>query len=510
MRALRAPWRQVPSLSTNPHRLLALLVGSFAVTAGALGALMLMDASPAWQVLSLLALLLCAVLAINQHRVQILFACYVATLPIGIAKGLVAGSHPYYPALSITLSDIFLLLLILERALAAPSEEAHRIAPHRVLLAASLWLGWQWCCAVMSPNLLDGLLAAMTQTKYLIAMWLGFGYLRRPGFWRALVYGLAAAVILNVTVSALQIASGGSFEIQGIAGSKERALSFADAGILNLVRPSGLMSHPNELAGILVLALPGLLGALLLTDAVPAKARRACWLFAGLASTMLIMTLSRGGWIALAVGVIVFATAGWLNGAIQTRRIRKGIIGFTMIVLLSVVAFPVIYLRLTESDNRSTQSRLLLLQQAVAVVESAPVIGVGLSGYSWAAKHHLPPALSAFDDEYRRILSRSLVHNKYLLVTAECGLIGLILFLNVFRVAIHTALKTRYSNDPTRQVVALSLLGGLAALLTVFLAEPSDRGASIECTWLLMGAIAALSVNRFPPRQPKSGTPSIL
>jgi O-antigen ligase len=105
---------------------------------------------------------------------------------------------------------------------------------------------------------------------------------------------------------------------------------------------------------------------------------------------------------------------------------------------------------------------------------------------------------SSIEPEFRENLLKGVVHNKYLLVAAETGLVGLLLFLNVFRVAFQALWRARFDNDPQRQTLAIGLLAGLAAGLSTFVLEHANIGVPVETIWIVLGACIALTRNRLP------------
>jgi O-antigen ligase len=307
-------------------------------------------------------------------------------------------------------------------------------------------------------------------------------------------------------MSVIQVATGGAIQLQGIKASTQQTLSYAGAGLVGLFRPSGLLSHPNALADFLVLLLPMLAGFLLLGRRATGNAfvTMSWLLMAGL--FMLILTLSRGGWMAFAVGMMCFIILGYRRNIVSALHIKRMVVGIVLGAMITLVAFPTVYLRLTESDNQSTHSRVLLAEQALLIVERNPIQGVGLGAYNYAAHRNMPESFSSIEPAFRDNLLKGLVHNKYLLVAAETGLVGLLLFLNVFRVAFLSLWRIRFDNDSPRQTLALGLLAGLAAGLSAFLLEPSESGVPIETTSIMLGACMALTRTRIPyaTSQPKS------
>ena len=121
------------------------------------------------------------------------------------------------------------------------------------------------------------------------------------------------------------------------------------------------------------------------------------------------------------------------------------------------------------------------------------LVGVGLGAYTYAAHHNIPTSYSTIAKEFRESLLRGVVHNKYLLVTAETGIVGLLLFLNVFRVALAALLRARFPEDRARQTLAVGLASGVVAAMAAFMLEHANIGATVEIVWVAFGATIALT-----------------
>ena len=140
--------------------------------------------------------------------------------------------------------------------------------------------------------------------------------------------------------------------------------------------------------------------------------------------------------------------------------------------------------RLMRGDDGATSSRIRLIEQALDLSKLYPVTGVGAGNFAMAMLRIFPPtrqevqwlkrgeipselagkfgrlemtkAFSKTDDVYLVPLP---VHNKYLLVLAEMGLVGLLLFLwfqwRVFRHALSAARQA----DPVLLWSSLGVMG---------------------------------------------------
>lgn len=191
-------------------------------------------------------------------------------------------------------------------------------------------------------------------------------------------------------------------------------------------RATGLYICPNHLAGFLeVIVLFGL--------AIVLWSRRPLWmkLLAGYVVLMsiggLVLTASRGGYISLAVGLLVFAVLSLaaLRKA-RPERFWPATTAITIMGILAVGLMAVFFLNQPSLHRRSLtvpedfQARFSLWQAAVRQFEVNPVIGTGSGTYHYYGQKFRDPAVATYA-EY--------AHNDYLQFLAEFGIIGTILLL---------------------------------------------------------------------------------
>ncbi|MGR8930430.1 MAG: O-antigen ligase family protein [Gammaproteobacteria bacterium] len=458
------------------------------------------DLSIAWPILILGGLGLVVITFLSKQPQAIFFSFYIATVSVELTKGLVAEGGVYTPSLYLSLSDLFLIPLVFTIVMERWLGQRPRQRWHPLLTAALIWLLWQWLRTLTSSVGVAALMSALNQTKYFIALWTVSSYLQNTEHWRQFMRAVGIAIALHFLMSILQSGTGGALQFQGIKASTQSTLNYADAGMGSLFRPSGLLSHPNALADFLVLSLPTMIGFLLLGKKNIGRGYISMTVTAALALLMLVLTLSRGGWGAFALGMLCFVFIGYRRDLVSARHIKRLTMGVVVSLMIVVIAFPTVLLRLTKEDNRSTDSRVLLAEQALLIIKRNPILGVGLGAYTHASARDLPPSYSRVSAAFRESLVKGVVHNKYLLVAAETGLIGLLLFLNVYRVALFSLWRARFDDDPQRLTLALGLLCGILAGLATFMLEHALIGVPLETSAILLGASVALT------RQQVAGT----
>ena len=202
-------------------------------------------------------------------------------------------------------------------------------------------------------------------------------------------------------------------------------------------------------------------------------------LVAGIA---LYLTYSRTGLVGLALGLGVF---GWLacrQVLIRPRQLLVvGYLGLVVGVGLGSMILP----RL-ESFLASRPSALLgrfpLMEKAVAMTVDNPLLGVGPAN-STAVKRQLK---EGYDNE-----SFYPVHNQYLVVAAETGVVGLLCYVTFFGGVCRQAARLAGSPDRHRAALGLGVTGGYVAVATMLFGDHLAGNAPNAMVWFCAGLVAA-------------------
>ena len=229
--------------------------------------------------------------------------------------------------------------------------------------------------------------------------------------------------------------------------------------VLHDARASGPLQDPNDLAYVLVTALPF---ALIATQRVRTNTTR---LAGALAALVLVAgaatTLSRGGLIA-ALLLLIWALA---------RRLISGRVLLVVACLVAVGSFlavtqisPQIQSALSQKSyiaQANVDSRELRWEAAVRMLAERPAFGVGPGG---VRENYVAASGNA-----ELVEQDPVTHNMYLEVGAELGLVGLGLFLCILLMAV-TASERAYREGDR---LALAAQGSLLAVCvaSVFLSE---------------------------------------
>jgi putative inorganic carbon (HCO3(-)) transporter len=248
---------------------------------------------------------------------------------------------------------------------------------------------------------------------------------------------------------------------------------FALAG--GVVRAFAWMVNPNFYSEYLVLMI-ALALALLVSER--------SWL-RGLAAVLLVafavalaVTYTRGSWIGLAVGLLVFASfIDW--------RLLAGLGGAGLLLLL-VPGVGSRALSAFTLDSSSVE-RLNLWSMAAGIIRTHPVLGVGVGGYLDAFR-----AAIAADPSFLVGDLRMTPHNSVLFITAEIGLVGGAVFawLLARTARLGSMFAARFGPDRRSALVNASLAAGVVAFVCNSMVSNSfQHPQAAVFFWLLIGLI---------------------
>jgi putative inorganic carbon (HCO3(-)) transporter len=254
-------------------------------------------------------------------------------------------------------------------------------------------------------------------------------------------------------------------------------------------RLTGQIGDPNELAAILVPAL--VLAAFALTGRRGPLARWLLVSFTIVFAAALFLTQSRGGLVAFATTVLV---APLLAGAARAR---------TIAILLTVVAAGVTYYgffaseeardRVTTFEEGGGSGRPDLWSISYQVFRDRPVTGAGMGNFlvveaEYAARDDLD--LERVD---LVVDDPKVVHNTYLHVLSELGLVGFLAFGVVVGGAIGIGWRSirRFARAglAEMEMLARALLIGTIGMLAAYAFISAQYEKQL---WLLLGLTAAL------------------
>jgi O-antigen ligase len=263
----------------------------------------------------------------------------------------------------------------------------------------------------------------------------------------------------------------------GLAGDIDFYGFKARADFAGSHRISGTLGSPNPAAAYLAMMIGLVASSLFSRQSRGDK----CLAAIGLAGAILalIFTLSRGGWCAFLVGFAMLMTFG------GSRVRRKGAVVVGLLIILFVLPLaPAIHERLTGDDNGAGAARMPLNRLAIAMIADHPLLGIGANNFPLAMQ---PYVAHNFSGEFLYC-----VHNSYLLVCSETGIIGCLVFVWFLAGIVRQGLK----RTGTRGAFGMTALGCSAAvtgLMVQMNLDPLRTGAATHLLWLFAGLVVAIN-----------------
>jgi hypothetical protein len=323
---------------------------------------------------------------------------------------------------------------------------------------ASIFLCFMAWCAVSMLNA-ENLRLSIFFLVGLLKVFLLFFYVAnnvrtRDDLWlvaKCLVVGL---VVEGFIACAQQIA-GGNLGLN-ILGERQEVKEVALKGE-TIFRVGGTLSHPNFLGGYLTTLLP-----VALALAVAHLKKVVNVIMTGsfvLGVVVLILTFSRSAWLMASAACLLFM------GLFLLLR-RKSLPVLPILLLAAIMAIvlvpfgPQIKSRMLEDDKGAAASRFPQNKLAWAMIKSHPILGVGLNN-SGVVSHLYETYMAVPTERGRVYLYKGRVHNVYLALASEVGLVGLGWFLWFLWIVTSQGWhNVKSAKDPLVQLILLGMLLG--------------------------------------------------
>ncbi|MFL5735300.1 MAG: O-antigen ligase family protein [Chloroflexia bacterium] len=280
---------------------------------------------------------------------------------------------------------------------------------------------------------------------------------------------LESAIILGLS------AVGREIDVLGIGGRVEVRTGYEAAG--PAYRVAGTLGSPNNAASFVSLLLPVAISVLLSGLGRWYKCLAALAFCAGLAA--LILTFSRGGWIAFAVSMTIVCLLAWRRGWLAPA-IPLVIAGLVLLVGL-LFAEP-ISSRLVV--DQSAESRVPLIELAFRIIRDHPLFGIGVNNFMAILKQYVTPE---FDFAWL-----APVHNKYLLVWAETGIGGLVAFVLFLLVTLRRGWQSWGGKNRLLCLLGLGLTAGIAGQMAHMLVDIFQSRPQVELLWIVAALVTAI------------------
>lgn len=244
------------------------------------------------------------------------------------------------------------------------------------------------------------------------------------------ILGVLFESLLTIAQYINQGSIGGILYFLGERGFNSQTPGIANASINGklFLRPYATFSHPNVLAGYLFVFMA--LIVIYAKQKIFKQQNVIIFLSIACGSIALFLTMSRVTILAWSVVVIFFfAYSFWKKTRMvitkkeYLKQVKSKILLLLFfIIILFIFTFPIglRFFKFSFSDQAVVQ-REILMQDSISMFRQSPIIGVGLNNFL--------VNLPFVQKQYGEALFIQPVHNIYLLVLSETGIIGLAIFI---------------------------------------------------------------------------------
>ncbi|MDO8461017.1 MAG: O-antigen ligase family protein [bacterium] len=264
-------------------------------------------------------------------------------------------------------------------------------------------------------------------------------YLRGASFY--FVIGIIFESLLGIAHYLNQGSIGGILYFFGEREFNQNTPGIANASINGelILRPYGTFPHPNVLAGYLIIAMAIMSekfnpSTKLRTGVKSSKSEKAIYGFSILLGTVaLFLTMSR---------IAILLWIAFLFVKIYSMFKYKSISLLVLITFLAIILFSPLSQRFININpmDESVQLRKELIQTSLVMIEHNPLFGVGLNNFLVNTTSYLQP-----------------VHNIYLLIASEIGLVGFAFFV-WFIMTTYIRVKRQKTKDKRQKLIILSMV----------------------------------------------------
>ncbi|MFI5757584.1 O-antigen ligase family protein [Streptomyces sp. NPDC051569] len=267
--------------------------------------------------------------------------------------------------------------------------------------------------------------------------------------------------------------------------------------------PTDVMGMATVVAYGLVIAVGYALGQG--GDAPPGQ-RAVALACAGLLSVPLVLSFSRGAWIATVAALVLQLAVSGLRRAARIALVA-GALGVVLVGGLGIGSQMITerldsITRVTDAPDQSVTDRYTMWAAATDMWREEPVTGVGLKGFPAYRDSHASLALSSGSDtegagmgfQRQPLLSP---HNMYLLVLSEQGLIGAVALVGSWAMLLVRTLRRLPGARRTRTGADCALaVTGLLAWQLVDFGYADIGGPSTVLTAVMLGLAAWWALDR--------------
>src|SRR6056297_1189828 len=347
-----------------------------------------------------------------------------------LAPGELSGKYWEYGTISLYVVDIVLVVVLFLWAWYWLRRERRRPSS-RLRIPWFWWLlsGWDLMVFISIFAASDHGVALYRYLIFLLGLGLAALLIHTPIKKVKLVYSLVLGLVLQAVLGIGQFLDqfGPACKYLGLARHDPAHLGVsvvetvgADGVARRWLRAYGGLDHPNILGGVLALGIIIFLSFVSRRYGNNRNMRALSYVLTILLAAGLFFTFSRGAGLAVIAGLVVFGVGLAYIRRWSELKIALSVLG-VVAVFVAVLAFSyqsIVMTRLsgnTRLENKSNQERISSYARAGSIIKQNPFFGVGVGNYTLALSQTSKDPLT---------WSYQPVHNTFLLIWAEIGVVG--------------------------------------------------------------------------------------
>ncbi|MDZ7371764.1 MAG: O-antigen ligase family protein [candidate division KSB1 bacterium] len=431
--------------------------------------------------LAILAAVFPAVLLLVKDARRFLLAAACFSIPLHLDVNFIhlfehqAGAS----TLGISLTDILVVLLLFQLLIRnAAAKQPTAVFFPKIGLPLILYLEAAALSMLWAPRLDLAVMEVVRMAKFTLMFFVLLNHLREEQDVRLVAWSLLAAVALQSFLATAQMVRGGVLGLDFLGEAPPDADDET-----SIWRAMGTLGHPNKLATFLEVLLLLPLAAYLFEKKKPLRLIALLIFFLGVPAMM--MTGSRGAWISFAAAMAFFGLFLLTSRHVRpTTIIKLAMAGVFILTLIAGTMSEMLYQRLFGPDYGSAAGRIPMFKIALNIISAHPAGGVGINNYQVNMRNYNDAV-----ESLRYVAITRPVHNMYLLVAGETGVIGLAAMLSVLLGLFSTLRRARTSQAPMISLTAAALYGGMIAFCVHGLVDKHPPGGS--AIFYVVAALAA-------------------
>jgi len=305
---------------------------------------------------------------------------------------------------------------------------------------------------------------------------------------RLVLFTFFLGVFIQSSVSMVQYRLGRPLGLY-LFGEQQRFGLIEFNGSSLIQGPGGIMQGANTSALYLVSLLPYIFTAQFWVKGKGMKVLILCLFAIGIFT--LIITNSRGGWVGFLFSFPVLLYLS-IKRRLITYKKHFPVMVIISLVLITVLLYlsPKILDRLFRTPSIPVYTRVFLNQLAIKMMSTHPIVGVGVNNFAESAQSVIR-GISDPQNIFRYVADNPVVHNVYLLIGAETGLLGLIVFLLILL----SLLRKSWSLFQSEEIfISCFGIGTLCFILGFVVTEMFDFSYRLDQIFYLFWTLVGLTV----------------